>query len=145
VNGPTDVLEQFFAEVLESDFEATVDLTVDRRGDADSADIGQLLHPCSDIDSFPVDVAVLEDDIAEIDADAKFHASIIGHIGIATAHSVLYLDRTPDRVSDALELDQHAVSGRLNDMTLIFGDRRIDQLDAMSTKSRKRTSFIQLH
>ena len=40
---------------------------------------------------------------------------------------------------------QHAVSGCLNDTTLIFGDRRINQLDAMSTKSRKRTSFIQLH
>ena len=51
------------------------DLFVDGLGDAYPADIGHLLEPGGDIDAVAVDVALIEDDVAEIDADAELDAT----------------------------------------------------------------------
>src|SRR5262249_953631 len=130
-DGPADVLERLFTEVLKTDLEAAVHLTVDRGGHTDSTDVSELFHSCGNIDPFTKDIAVLKNDVAEVDADAKFHAPVIGHISVAASHPVLNLDRTPDRIGNTLELDQHAVAGGLDDAALVLGDGGIDQLDAV--------------
>ena len=50
-------------------------------------------------------------------------------VGVAPRHALLDLDRALHRLGDALELDQHAVAGGLDDAALVLGDRRVDQLE----------------
>jgi hypothetical protein len=141
-----DVLQRLLAQVLEGDLQlAAVHLVVDGGGDADAAARGELLQPRGDVDPVAVDVALVEDDVAEIDADAELDAPLFRHVGIAPAHAVLDLDGAPDRVGDALELDQHAVAGGLDDPAVVLGDGRIDQLDAVGTQARKRALLVGLH
>ena len=52
----------------------------------------------------------------------------MGHVGVAVRHAALEFRRAGNGVGDALELDQHAVAGGLDDAALVLGDGRIDQL-----------------
>ncbi len=118
---------------------------MDGRGQADAADLGELLDARGDVDAVAEDVAILENDVAEIDADAEFYAPVGGDVGIAPPHAVLDLDRRAHGVGDALKLDQHAVTRRLDDAAAVLVDHRIDQLDAMGAQPRERAAFVQLH
>ena len=62
------------SQVLEHRLDPPVDLVVDGRGQADAADLGELLDARGDVDAVAEDVAILENDVAEIDADAEFDA-----------------------------------------------------------------------
>ena len=68
---PADVLDALLAEILEVDVEPVADLIAHRRGDADAARLGQRLEPRRDVHAVAEDVVVLDDDVAEIDADAE--------------------------------------------------------------------------
>jgi hypothetical protein len=46
--------------------------------DADPARLGQSFEPCGNIDTVAVDVVLLDNDVAEIDADAEFDAALLG-------------------------------------------------------------------
>ena len=70
-----------------------------------------------------------DDDVAKVDADPKLDMPAGRHVGVAAGHSALDLDRALDRVGNALELDQHAVAGGLDDPAVVLGDRRVDQLE----------------
>jgi hypothetical protein len=56
-----------------------------------------------------------------------------GQSSIALDHAVLNLDRTTDGIDHASELDEDAVSGPLDDATVMQGDGRVDQITAERT------------
>ena len=72
--------------------------------------------------------SLLDDHVAEIDADAKPDAPLVGHIGLAVDHPALHLDGAAHRVDDAGEFRQQAVAGVLDDAAAMLLDLRIDQL-----------------
>ena len=74
---PLDVLELLLAEILEGDIELARASDRARRRDADAAGLGQRFKPRGDVDAVAIDVAVLDDDVAEIDADAKHDAPVV--------------------------------------------------------------------
>ena len=77
-----------------------------------------------DVDAVAEDVAVLDDDVADVDADTELDAMVRRQRGIAFGHRRLHLGRATQRVDNAGELDQQAVAGRLDDAALwaaIFG------------------------
>ena len=81
-------------------------------------------EPRRDVDAVAVDVGALDDDVAEIDADAKLDAWSSGDTSVAVEHRLLHLDRAAHRIDDAGEFHQHAVAGRLDDpagCSAIFG------------------------
>jgi hypothetical protein len=85
-----DVLEGLLAKVLEGDVDPLGDLVVNRLSDADAADVGQLFESGGDVDTVAIDIAFVEDNVPEIDADAELDASVLGDVGVAATHS--YLD-----------------------------------------------------
>ena len=97
-------------------------MIADRGGDRDAAGLGDGLEPRRDVDAVTEDVVALDDDVAEIDADAELDASVLRHVLIALDHRPLDLGGTGDRVHDARKLDQHAVAGDLDDAALVLGD-----------------------
>src|ERR1700731_1498563 len=91
------------------------------------------------------DVVVLDDHVAEIDADAKLYPPRRRDVRVASRHPALDLRGAQHRVGDAVELDQHAVAGGLDDAAAVLRDSRIDQLDPMGLETRECPRLVDLH
>src|SRR5271165_21112 len=116
------------------------------RRNADTARLGQAFEPGGNIDAVAKDVAVLDDDIADIDADAELDAAVRWHRCIAFGQRCcLHLCRAAERVDDAGELDQKAIAGRLDDPALMVGNSRIDHLGAERLGPAERAFLVRSH
>ena len=142
---PADVLDLLLAEILVADLEPVADLIAHRRGNADAARLRHRFEPRRHIDAVAEDIVVLHDHVAKIDADAIEQRPRRRHVAIAPRHALLKVDGAAQRFGDALEFDQHAVAGGLDDAALAFGDRRIDQLQPYRLQPSERSRFIDFH
>src|SRR5207245_5866759 len=89
---PGDVLDLLLAQILKAEIELVAHLVAHDAADADAARLGQGFEPCRDIDAVAVDVALVDDDVAQIDADAELDAALLGDAVIAQGHLALQLD-----------------------------------------------------
>ena len=64
-------------------FDLAFDLVQHGAGDADAGRLGDLLEPGGDVDAVTEEVVALDDDVAEVDADAEFHPLALRQIGVA--------------------------------------------------------------
>ena len=96
--------------------------------DADAAGLGQRFEPGGDVDPVAEDVVVVDDDVAEIDADAPLDAPVSGVAALRSAIAACTVDRAAHRIDDAGEFDEQPVAGGLDDAAVMLGDRRVDQL-----------------
>src|SRR6266446_4510810 len=85
-------------------------------------------EPCGDIDAVAVNVVLVNDDVAEIDADAELDAALLGDAVIAQCHFALQFDRARHRIDDAGEFDQQPVAGGLHDAAAMLGDPGVRQV-----------------
>jgi hypothetical protein len=99
----------------------------------------------SSVDPVAEDVAVLEDDVAEIDPNPKFDPALLGRSRLAIDHRPLQFGGTAYRVDDAREFRQHAVAGRFDDAARMLFDLRFDELAAMRLKPRMRVFLVRTH
>ena len=97
-------------------------------GDADPAGIGEAFEAGGQIHPVAKDVAVLDDDVALMNADAKFDAFFLGHRGVALGHRPLHLDRIAHGIDDAGKLHQEPVAGGLDDAPAMLGDLRVAEV-----------------
>ena len=143
---PGDVLDALLAEILECDVvQPVADLIAHRARDADAAGLGEHFEARRDVDAVAEDVVVLDDHVAEIDADAELYPPRRRDVGVAPRHPALDLGSAQHGVGDAVELDQHAVAGGLDDAAAVLGDGRIDQFDPMGLETRERPRLVDLH
>ena len=142
---PGDVLDLLLAHVLKREIELVPHLLVRRRADADPARLGQRFEPGGNIDAVAEDVAILDDDVTDIDAHAKFDPPSRRHGGIADDHFALHLDGTAHGIKDAGEFDEEAVAGRLDDATAVLGDLAIAKLSADRARCGERALLIFAH
>src|SRR5262249_50594208 len=110
---PRDVLDLLLAHVLKRESELVAHLVADHAADANPARSGERLEPCCDIDAVAEYVALIDDDVADIDADAEFDATAGQHIGVPLGHLALDFDGTAYRVDDAGKLGKQTVAGSL--------------------------------
>src|SRR6202007_811019 len=120
-------------------------LLVRRGTKANPTRLSQRFEPGGNVDAIAEDVAILDDDVTDIDAHAKFDAALCRCRGAAGAHLPLPLDRTAHRVDDAGELDKQAVAGSLDDATPMLGDFGIAEFTANRTQCRERALFVLAH
>src|SRR3546814_12230386 len=90
----SDVLDVVLAGVLEPIGQATADLVAGCPGQADAAGLGQALQAGRDVDAVAVDIVVLVDDVAEVDADAEADALGLWAILFPLGHALLDQPRT---------------------------------------------------
>jgi hypothetical protein len=71
-----------FAQIAEGEVQLAGGVFLDARRDTDAARIGQSFETRGDIDAVAEDVAVLDDDVALVDADAQFDAAVRREPGV---------------------------------------------------------------
>src|SRR5262249_29592800 len=97
------------------------------------------------VDAVAEDVVALDDDVAEIDANAKGNASILGYPGGTVSHRRLHLDRTAHSVDDAREFQQQPVTCGLDDATSMGGNRWVNDLLAKALQRREGAALVSSH
>ena len=96
-------------------------------GDADAAWLGDSLEARGDIDAIAENIVVVDDDVADVNADAKFDPEFRRHVDVLLSHLALDLHRTARGIDGTGEFDQHAVASGLDDATVVRGDPGIDE------------------
>ena len=138
-----DVLKLPRAEIADREFEPPLHLPIGLLGKTDIAGRGDALKPRSDIDAVAHQVAVgFLDDVAQMYAHSEFDATIGWHARIAFDHCVLHFDRAANRVDDAPELDDAAVTGAFHHAATVGGDGRVDQIAAKPAQVRERALLV---
>ena len=87
----------------------------------------------------------LDDDVAQVDADAEFDARLVGRAAVAVGHAGLDGDGAAHRLDGAGEIDQQAVAGALDDAAAVGGDMRLDQLAEMALQALQRAFLVAAH
>jgi hypothetical protein len=141
-DGPRDVFERLLAHVFESEVEAARRIFLNARGDTDTARLGEAFEAGRDIDAVSEDVAVLDDDVALVNADAEFDAMLRRHRGIAFGHTSLDLSRATQRTDDTRKLDEQTVAGGLDEAAAMSGDLRVDHLGAERLQPAEGPFFV---
>jgi hypothetical protein len=140
-----DVLDPVLAHRLERQRELVAHLVINAPGDADAPRLGEALKARGDVHAVAVDVALLQHDVADVDADAEPDAPVFGLARLALRHAVLDRDRALDRVDGAGELDQGAVARELDHAAAVLIDQRLDEVLAVGPKPRMRRGFVLAH
>ena len=136
-----NVLQGPCAEILDGDVEPGADMLTDRAGNAYASRIGDLLQSRRHVDAVAVDIAILDDDIAEADADAKAN----GSFAIVGRHALLPSHGAGDGVDDALKFHEEAVAHELDDPALMRRDQGFERLFAQARKSSERAGLVLAH
>jgi len=92
---------------------------------ADPPWIGQTFQPSSNIHAVTENIAVLDSDIAHIDAYPKFDAVLDVDAGFTLSHGGLNLGRTLEGINDTGELNQQTVPGGFDDTSVMLNDGRV--------------------
>ena len=125
-----NVLELLITHIIEGEFELTGSILLDTRRDADATGISQCFKSGGDIDPVAENIAVLDNDIAHVDADSELDPLRESDAGIPDGHPLLHLYGAAQRVYDAAKLDEQPVAGSFDKPTTMFGDYGVDDLGA---------------
>ena len=94
------------------------------------------------IDPITKEVIVIDDNITDVNADAKFDPLVLRYIDILFSHVVLNLDGAAYRIHDAAELNESAVPGVLDDASVMLSDFGIEKRLSERFQLRQRAFFI---
>jgi hypothetical protein len=128
-----------------TDVNLASDLPVRVVGDADAARLRDPLKTRGDIDSIAEDIVVVDDDVADVNADAEFDPEFLQYIGVLPGHATLNFDGASRCINGTGKLDQHAVASCLDDASAMFGDCGIDERLSERLELRKRAFLIAAH
>ena len=119
------VFKCLLTQIDEPEFELVPDKIVGRRRDTDAARFGDTLKSCCDIDAVTKDVLTLDQDVSEVDPDPVEHTPVLWNTVVAFGHHRLHSYRAFDRIDHRGKLEQHAVSGGLDDPASMLRHQRI--------------------
>src|SRR5262249_32136075 len=90
--------------------EFVLDLIVDAARDAYASRVGDRLDARRDVDSVPQQIATLDDDVAQVDADAKPHARGLRQMLVACTQRGLNFRRAPNSLHRGRKLCEDRVA-----------------------------------
>ena len=99
---------------------------VDGLGQVQAAGLRQRSNTCGDVDVVAERVAVLDDDVAEIDPDTDRDPVFFGQGLVAVRNPVAQRRRTARRPGDILEVGEHQFGRLLENIAAELGDLRPD-------------------
>src|SRR5262249_3378123 len=128
-----------------SKLKLTSDIFLHPSRDTDASWLCEPLQTRRYIYAFSVDVIAIDDDVPDVDAHPELDPVLLGNVSVAFRHPPLNLDGTPQRIHDAGELDQHPVSGGLDDASAMLGNLWVHQLSPVRLELSERAFFVSAH
>jgi hypothetical protein len=123
---PTDVLDRLLTQIFKTETELVADFIAHVARDHDATGIGKSLQPRRNVDPVTKNIIVVDDDVADIDADTELNIGFGWHVAVPLDHAALDIDGTAHRIDNADEFHQHPVARGFDDATSVFGDHGID-------------------
>ena len=139
------MLDRVLPLVVEAEGQLAANVIVGGMGHHDPAGLGEAFQPHGDVDAVAGDVAVLDLDIAEMDADPELQPALLGQVAVEPGHRLLHRHGTADRFHQAGELDEELVSGRLGDAAAVAVDRRLNHLLQHRLDAVERAALVPFH
>jgi hypothetical protein len=99
-----------FACVLECDVEFALHILMHAAGHANTAGLGEPFQPRRHVDAVAEDVFFINDDVADVNADAKLDTAIFGNYSITLSHGTLDFHGATGCVDRTGKLDQSTVA-----------------------------------
>jgi hypothetical protein len=103
---PGNVFQWLLADVFEGEVELARGVLLHASRDADAARLREAFEPSGDVDAVAKDVAVLNDDVSNINANAELDPIFGRSRHIAFSHCSLNFDGAAQCVDDTDKLDQ---------------------------------------
>jgi hypothetical protein len=103
------------------------------------------LQTRSDIDAVAVNILVVDDDVTDVETDAKLDTPFRRDLDVALGDLPLDVDRAAYRVDDAGKLDQDTVARSLDDAPAVLRDLWIDDRASMGLECGQRAFLIHAH
>ena len=110
--------------------------------DADAAWLCNPFKTHRNIDPVTKDIIVCDDNITDVNADAKFDPLLLRHVGILLRHAALDFVGASDGIDHTGELNKSAVPGILDDASVMLSDFGIKKSSSKSFQSRQRAFFV---
>src|SRR4029077_1625032 len=122
-----NILQVLRTHILKGEIDLPADLTLCVVGDANATRLRNPFKARGDVDAVAKDIVVIDDDVTDVDADAKFDPLDLRHRSILLSHTALDLDGAAHRIYDAAELSEHAIARVLDDLATMFADLGISE------------------
>ena len=133
------------AAIAGRQFEIAAQLFVHRTRYQDIPWRGILLQPGRQVDARAVDVTLLLDDVAGMQAHAKGDLHVVRPAGLTQAHLLLNIGGGLDGAVDALEASEKPISGVLHDPPRAPLDGWPDNLGEQRHQARMGRALIGIH
>jgi len=115
-----------WADILKTIRKLVLDEGKNAPGNADAARRGYSFQPSRDVDTVAIEVVGIDENIADIDADAEIHSAAFVRLSIADAQFLLDRNCTAHRFYRLAEFSEYAISGGVEDATIVARDQSID-------------------
>jgi hypothetical protein len=97
------------------------------------------------IDAVAKDIVIVDDNIADVNADPKLDAIVLRRIRILLGHAVLNFDGASRCVDGTGKFDQHAIASCLDDVSAMLSDFGIDERFSERLEMSKRAFLVGTH
>jgi hypothetical protein len=140
-----DVFKFLLAEVLKLDVDLIADLAISVVRDANAARLRDAFQSRGNVNAVAENIAVLDDDVADMNANTDFNTQVSRDALITLRHSLLCLDRTTRGINSAPEFDQESVAGAFDNAAVVLGDRRLEEFPTMGIEARECPFLVRAH
>jgi hypothetical protein len=128
--------------ILKGDFYLATNLPVSIVGNANTTRFCDPFETHRNIHAVTKDIIVLDDNITDVNADAKFDPLDLRYIDILLGHAALNFVGTSHGIDHAGELGNSAVPGILDDTSVMLSDFGIEKCSSKRFQSRQRAFFV---
>jgi hypothetical protein len=141
-HGFRDILQRLRPQILKRNIYLATNLPVNIVGDANTTRFCDPFETHCNIDPITKDIIVFDDNITDVNADAKFDPLVLRHIDILLRHAALDFVGASDGIDHAAELNESAVPGILDDASAMISDFGIKKRLSKSFQLRQRAFFV---
>ena len=119
-------------------------LVIGRAGDENPARVAQLLQAGRDVHAIAEKIAVLDDDIAEIDADPEHDAMVRRNLRLIRSDILLHRNGEGCSVHDRTEFGNRAITHQFDDAAVMLGQEWIDDFAPQGLDGVERAILVTL-
>jgi hypothetical protein len=112
---------------------------------ADATWLGNSFKTRRDIDAVAEDIVLIDDDVADVNADAEFDSGILRYAAVLCGHVALDFHCATRGVYDAGEFHQQTVAGRFDDPSAMLRDLRVNQRFSENFELGQGAFFVSAH